>query len=316
MRTVIALGGNAVTRPGEEGTIPQQFEATRQTCRPLADLIVAGHQLIITHGNGPQVGNVVRRSEIARLQHIYPIPLDIAVSDTQGGMGYMIAQCLMNELAERGRPRLCATIITTVAVDPDDPSFATPTKPIGAFFSAADAEEHVVRDGWRVMEDAGRGWRRVVPSPIPLEIVELPMIRLMVDEGELVVACGGGGIPVRRDGHGGLIGVEAVIDKDRTSAILAAGVDVDALLFLTAVDTVQIDYNTPRARAMPRMTTAEAQRWLAEGQFPPGSMGPKIEAAIDFLNRSRKPEAFALITSCEKLREGLDGACGTRIVRG
>lgn len=316
MRTVIALGGNAVTRPGEEGTIPQQFEATRQTCRPLADLIVAGHQLIITHGNGPQVGNVVRRSEIARLQHIYPIPLDIAVSDTQGGMGYMIAQCLMNELAARGRPRVCATIITTVVVDPDDPSFGTPSKPIGAFFSAADAEEHVVRDGWRVMEDAGRGWRRVVPSPIPLEIVELPMIRHMVDEGELLVACGGGGIPVMRDEQGRLTGVEAVIDKDRTSAMLAAGVDADAVLFLTAVETVQVDYHTPSARPVPRMTVAQARRWLNEGQFPPGSMGPKIEAAIDYLNRSRKPDVFALITSCEKVREGLEGVCGTRILRG
>jgi carbamate kinase len=315
MRLVIALGGNALSAPGEAGNIEDQFRHARNTVRRLADLIVDGHQLILTHGNGPQVGSILRRVEIAAQHHVYPIPMELAVADTQGGMGYMIGQCLMNELRVRGRPRVCSTLISTTLVRADDPEFRRPTKPIGPFYTRPRAEEHRARDGWTVVEDAGRGFRRVVPSPQPLEIVEIDLIRALADAGELLVTCGGGGIPVIRNEDGDYRGIDAVIDKDRTAALLAAGVDADGLVILTGVERVCVGFGTPEQRPLDRLTAQEAAALLESGEFPAGSMGPKIEAALRFLRDGRKPDAFVLIASCERVLDGLRGETGTRIVR-
>ncbi|MCK6456072.1 MAG: carbamate kinase [Phycisphaerae bacterium] len=316
MKLVVALGGNALSAPGEVGDIDDQFRHTTETVHRLADLIGAGHTLLITHGNGPQIGSIMRRVEIAARQNIYPIPMTLAVADTQGGMGYMISQCLMNELASRGRWRLCSTLITTTEVDPDDPAFRHPSKPIGPFYTRQRAEEHRDRDGWTVVEDAGRGWRRVVASPKPISIVEMPVIARLIDAGELVVACGGGGIPVVRTADGRYRGRDAVIDKDRTAALLALGIDADALIVLTGVERVCVKFGTPAQRAVDRMTTSEAAALMEAGEFPEGSMGPKIEAALRFLGGTSKPEAFVLITSCERVLDAWAGRTGTRIVRG
>jgi carbamate kinase len=316
MLIVVALGGNAVSLPGREGNIADQFAATRAATKSLVDLILAGHQLVITHGNGPQVGQVMRRVEIAARHHVYPLPLDIVVADTQAGMGYMIGQCLMNEMAHRGKPRLCSTLVTTVRVDANDPAFANPDKPVGPFMTREQAEEHARNDGWKIAEDAAkRGWRRVVPSPAPREIVELPLLKKMVAGEEIVIAGGGGGIPVTRNDSGEFIGIEAVIDKDRTSAMLASELDADLLAILTNVDQVQRDYGKPTAKALSRITLDEARNLIAEKQFPAGSMGPKVEAAVQFLSSSKSASAEVLITSCERVAEGLAGATGTRIVR-
>jgi carbamate kinase len=315
MLTVVALGGNAVSPPGKEGNIPDQFAATTAVCGPLADLICRGDQLVITHGNGPQVGNVMRRVEIAAEHNIYPLTLDIVVADTEAGMGYMICQCLMNELSARGRPQLCSTVVTTVRVDGDDPSLKNPSKPVGPFLTREQAERHARRDGWKIVEDSGRGWRRVVPSPIPREIVELPVLRKLVEAGEIVVAAGGGGIPVMRDGRGAYRGVEAVIDKDRTSALLATAINAQRLLILTNIDHVWRDYGKPTATPIGTMTSDQARALMAEGQFAPGSMLPKIQAAVDFLSASPEPTAQVLITSCERAADALVGKTGTRVVR-
>jgi carbamate kinase len=221
----------------------------------------------------------------------------------------------MNELASRGRPRTCATVITTVRVHDDDPAFSNPAKPVGPFLTREQAERHADIDGWNVIEDAGRGWRRVVPSPVPREIIELDVIRSLVKAGQPIVACGGGGIPVRRDERGGLVGVEAVIDKDRTSALLALGLGADVFAMLTGVDQVQIDFGTPKAKAVSRLSANQALQLLVAGQFPPGSMGPKIEAAVEFLNHSTNASPQVIITSCEQIEPALAGTAGTRLTR-
>lgn len=318
MLVVVALGGNAVSLPGREGNIAEQFAATRGVCVPIADLILAGHQLVITHGNGPQVGNVMRRVEIAAQQsvdRVYPLPLDIVVADTEAGMGYMISQCLMNELATRGRSLLCTTIVTTVRVEASDPAFLSPDKPIGPFMKRDAAERHARDDGWQVRVDSVRGWRRVVSSPQPKEIVELPLLRALVSAGHTIVAAGGGGVPVVRE-TGLFRGIEAVIDKDRTSALLARELEADRLIILTNVDRVQLNFGEPDARELELLTASDAQAHLRSGQFGAGSMAPKIEAAIDFVTRSRKPGTDVLITSCERASEGFAGKTGTRIVSG
>ncbi|HEX8522488.1 MAG TPA: carbamate kinase [Tepidisphaeraceae bacterium] len=316
MLIVVALGGNAVSLPNTEGNIPQQYAATRAVMKPVADLIVKGERLILVHGNGPQIGQVMRRVEIAAQHKVYPLPLDIAVADTQAGMGYMISQCLMNELNHRGSPRLCATVVTTVRVDPNDSAFEKPNKPVGSFMTRELAEAHVINDRWKVAEDKARGqWRRVVPSPLPKEIVELPLLKTLVDANQIVVAAGGGGIPVMRDDNGDYIGVEAVIDKDRTSAIVGIELNADMLAILTNVDQVQKDYGKPTAQSLARLTLTEAVQLKAENQFSPGSMLPKIEAAIYFLENSSNPKAEVLITSCERFHDGFAGKTGTRIVR-
>lgn len=317
---VVALGGHAISREDEEGNVPQQFQHTRETAVYLVDLIEQGYRLIVTHGNGPQVGNVLRRVELAA-HELYTLPLDICGAHTQGGMGYMIAQCLTNELTRRrragalppGAPRIATAIVTSVEVDPADPEFSRPTKPVGRFYDRGRAEELRSRHGWKMFELGPRGFRRVVPSPRPRAIVEIELIARLAADRELLVAAGGGGIPVIRTADGEHVGVEAVIDKDRTSALLALGVDAQALVVATNVDRVALDFGRPSQRELDHLSVGDAQRYLDEGQFPPGSMGPKIESAIEFLTHTRRPDAYVLICDLQRISAALAGSGGTRI---
>ncbi len=310
---VVALGGNAISQPHQEGNVDEQFENSTTTARQLADLVEQGHHLVITHGNGPQIGNFMLRNEVAA-GAIYPLPMQVAVAHVQGGMGYMIAQTLTNELHRRGQERVVNTFITTILVDRNDPAFLDPSKPVGRVLTRDEVEHHQ-ENGWRAREIEPGKYRRVVPSPEPQRIMEIDAIRRAVDGGDLIVACGGGGIPVVRDPDIGLNGVAAVIDKDLASALLANELDVDTLMFLTAVDRVAIDFGTPDQRDLDTMTLDEARRWLEEGQFPPGSMGPKVQAAINFLSVSTKPDARAIIGPLDRAADARDGKTGTRIVR-
>ena len=314
-RIVIALGGNAISLPAEEGNIAQQFAHTRETVSIIADVVCTGHQVILTHGNGPQVGNILRRVEIAAEHDVYPIPLALCVADTQGGMGYMIEQCLENELCRRGINRKSATVITTVLVNETDPAFVKPAKPIGVFYREDEARRHREQDCWNMVSIPGRGWRRVVPSPEPLEIIEIELIRQLVANGHLVICCGGGGIPVVRQPDGSLSGAEAVIDKDATAALLAAALDADDLVILTNIQHVCAGYGTPHEKPIAEMTVIEARRRLADNEFPPGSMGPKIKAAIAFLERSGLALPGVLITDPQNLTAALNGQGGTWVRR-
>jgi len=309
---VVALGGNAISKDDQEGNVDEQFSNSRSTARQLADLVRAGYQLVITHGNGPQIGNFLLRNE-AGAGLIYPLPMEVAVAHVQGGMGFMIAQTLTNELAARGRETIVTTIVTTVLVDEADPSFRNPTKPIGRVLSKADARRFGRDEGWQVKETSPGKFRRVVPSPIPKRIMEIETIRRAVEASDLLVVCGGGGIPVVRDAAGGLRGVRAVIDKDLATALLAANLEADTMVILTALDRVCIDFGKPTQRAIDRMTVAEAQRWLDEGQFPAGSMGPKIQGAIDFLRASDRKEACTIIGPLDRAADAVAGKVGTRI---
>jgi len=306
---VVALGGNAITGQSDTGTIPEQFARTMESLASVARLAREGCNLVITHGNGPQVGNALLRVEMTR-NRVYPLPLSIIDADIQGGMGYMIQQCLGRRLAQEGIDRRVVTVVTQVVVDRNDPSLSNPTKPIGPFYDDADVPE--LRDlGWVVREDAGRGYRRFVPSPVPLRIVERETIRLLVENGVIVIAAGGGGVPVIEEDDGSLTGVEGVIDKDRASVILARDVDADLLLFLTDVDQVALNYGTPQQQDLETLTSDDARRYLSEGHFPPGSMGPKIEAAIEFLESGGE---VAIVTSIDQASQAVDGSAGTRIV--
>lgn len=312
MKTVIAIGGNALVSPGGSGDIHDQFEHSREVVKSMADLVQHGWQITITHGNGPQVGSIMRRVEIASGE-VYPIDLGLAVADTQAGMGYMIAQTLMNELHHRGLDRIAVALVTSVVVDADDPAFANPTKPIGAFLSKDKAELHRDRDGWKIVEDAGRGWRRVVASPRPRRIVEMPVLREMVQAGHLIVAGGGGGIPVVINERGEINGVEAVIDKDFTSAMIAADVGADVLSLVTAVEHVSINYGKPDQKPLERVNVARIRELISENQFPAGSMLPKVQAAIEFLERRGSRSARAVITDLTHLPAALGGQTGTTI---
>lgn len=312
MKTVVAIGGNALVTPGGAGDIQDQFAHSRQMMKPLADLVELGHQVTVTHGNGPQVGNIMRRVELSS-KVVYPIDLGLAVADTQAGMGYMLAQTLMNELLQRDIGRLCVALVTSVIVDADDPAFARPTKPIGPFLDAESAALHREKDGWVIIEDAGRGFRRVVPSPQPKHIVEIDAIRQIVEAGWLLVAGGGGGIPVVLNKKGELHGVEAVIDKDLTSAMIAAEVKADVLVLLTGVDSVYVNFGQPDQRPLRRATIREIEAFIAQKQFPEGSMLPKIRAAVKFLRERDDPEARAVITDFSDLPAALEGRNGTTI---
>jgi carbamate kinase len=314
MKTVVAIGGNALITPGGPGNIADQFAHSRKIARPLADLVDAGWQIVLTHGNGPQVGSIMRRVELASGE-VYPLDLGLAVADTQGGMGYMLAQTLMNELTTRGRGRVVTAMITTVVVDPDDPAFRHPSKPIGRFLDRQTALRHRDSDGWLVTEDAGRGWRRVVASPRPLRIVEMPVARRLIEDGHIILFGGGGGIPVVEDGRGQLSGVEAVIDKDLTSAMIAADIEADALALVTGVEGVYVNYGKPAQRQLSQVALADLRRFIAEGQFAAGSMLPKIEAAIDFLTRHRNASSRAVVCDLGSLPKALAGQAGTAIIR-
>lgn len=312
MRVVVAIGGNALIDPDGDGSIPAQFRRSRVVAEPLSDLVEAGWQVIVTHGNGPQVGSVMRRVELSS-KEIYPIDLGLAVADTQGGMGYMICQTWRNELRRRGHDRAVTAVITTVTIDVSDPGFTNPTKPIGGFMDEATARKHEQDDGWSIIEDAGRGFRRVVSSPRPKKVNEMPTIKALVDAGALVVAGGGGGIPVIHDEQGDEQGVEAVIDKDLTSAIIAAETHADVFVLVTAVEHVFVDFGKPTARPLKDVTLEEIRQHVAEGQFPAGSMLPKIEAAIEFLETAKNPDARAVVVDLFHVPMALSGASGTTI---
>ncbi|MCX7625925.1 MAG: carbamate kinase, partial [Candidatus Sumerlaeaceae bacterium] len=270
---LIALGGNAITREGEEGTVEQQFRNTEQTMEEIVRGIRGRYQrVVLTHGNGPQVGNIVLRSELAS-SYIYPLPLDTCVSDSEGGMGYMFQQVLYNILHRQGMAERVVCVLTQVVVDRNDPAWKNPTKPIGKFYGEDEAQRMMSERGWIMREDAGRGWRRVVPSPAPREIIEIAAVRALLEDDFIVIAAGGGGIPVVRDENGCLHGVEAVIDKDLASAMLATELGIGTFVILTGVEKVAIDFRKPTQRFVDQMSVAQARQYLAEGQFPPGSMG-------------------------------------------
>lgn len=307
---VVAIGGNSLIKDKEHQTVPDQFAATRETSVHIADMVEGGWDVVITHGNGPQVGFILLRSELSR-HVLHDVPLDSCVADTQGALGYMIQQCLLNEFRRRNIQKQVITVVTQVIVDRTDPAFHHPTKPIGPFFDRERADKYRAEMGWDIVEDAGRGWRRVVPSPIPKRIVERDAIQTLVQAGFVVIAVGGGGIPVVEDSHGNLAGVAAVIDKDYASALLANSIRADLFLISTAVDKVALNFAKPNQMWLDRMTVAEAKKYLVEGHFAPGSMKPKIEAVIDFLERGGKE---ALITSPENIKRALEGRSGTWIV--
>jgi len=306
---VIAIGGNSLIKDKEHQSVPDQFASTDETCLHIAEIMKEGWKVVITHGNGPQVGFILLRSELAS-NVLHTVPLDSCGADTQGALGYMIQQLLGNRLRKVELDTPVLTVVTQVVVDAEDPAFQNPTKPIGPFYDEDRAHRYQRERGWTIIDDAGRGWRRVVPSPIPREIVELEAIRTLVQAGFVVVGVGGGGIPVVRDERGDLHGVEAVIDKDYASSLLAADLGVDLFLISTAVEKVYLNYGQPQQTAVDHMTVAQAKDYLEKGHFPPGSMGPKIIAVIDFLERGGKE---ALITSPENLARALRGETGTRI---
>ncbi|MCL4813540.1 MAG: carbamate kinase [Vicinamibacteraceae bacterium] len=308
---VLAIGGNSLIADEAHRTVPDQWNLTRETCHHIAQIVQAGHRVVITHGNGPQVGFILRRSELAS-HELHEVPLDSCDADTQGAIGYMIQQALQNEFRRRGLARSAVSVVTQVEVAADSPAFAHPSKPIGSFMDEATARAHADRDGWHVVEDAGRGWRRVVPSPEPLAIVEIDAIRHLVAGGFIVTAVGGGGIPVVRDPGGDHRGVEAVIDKDLASSLLATLLGADQLVISTNVPRVMLDFGTPHARPINRMSLDEARRHLADGQFGKGSMAPKIEAVIRYLEQGG---TRAVITCPEALESAVAGRAGTIIDR-
>jgi carbamate kinase len=310
---VVAIGGNSLITDARHPDVKNQWDAVRETASHIAAMIESGWQTVVTHANGPQVGFILRRNELAASE-VHPTPLDLSVADTQGSSGFMMQQTLNNEFHRRKINRRCLTLITQVRVEADDPAFANPTKPIGSFMSEEHAREFEA-EGWQVMEDAGRGWRRVVASPEPVEIVEVEAITQAVQMGWVVIAAGGGGIPVVRNSKGELRSVYAVIDKDRASSLLASAIDADLLLISTGVEKVALNFGKPDQHDLDRMTLAEAKQYVAEGHFGKGSMLPKIEACIAFLERSNKPGAYAVITNPENLARALKGETGTAIVR-
>jgi carbamate kinase len=307
---VVALGGNALVRDNDHDSIPEQYETVRAVAPHLVDLVEEGWRLVVTHGNGPQVGFILRRSEMA-LSEVDPVPVDYAVGDTQGAIGYMFLKALGNELRARGLDRPVVTVVTQTVVDAADPAFERPTKPIGAFMDEDRARRFADELGWTVVEDAGRGWRRVVASPAPKEIVEVGTIRSLSQAGTVVVAAGGGGIPVRRDERGDLVGVEAVIDKDLASALLAVRLEADLLAIPTGVDKVAVSWGRPEQRWLDSLTVAEARRLAEAGEFGEGSMRPKVEALAGFVEQ--RSGGAGVITSPERLRDALGRSTGTWI---
>lgn len=307
---VVAFGGNALLRPEDRGTQEEQIARAKQAARWLAEIVRSGYKLIVVHGNGPQVGNILIQAEEASTK-IPPQTLDVCGAQTQGAIGFLLQQAIRNRLESIGIGGEVATVLTEVEVDANDPAFKRPTKPIGPFFTRYRAES-LERDlGWTMREDAGRGWRHVVPSPRPLRILNLQTISHMLDTATVVIAAGGGGIPVVKGRDGQWRGIEAVIDKDFASAKLATDLDADLFIILTGVSKIALDFGQPTQQFLSRMTVAEAEKHLADGQFPAGSMGPKVESAMQFAKTSKKE---VLVTDVDVLREALEGKDGTRIV--
>jgi carbamate kinase len=306
---VIAIGGNSLIRDNLHQSVHDQYQAAMATCQHIVSMIADGWRVVITHGNGPQIGFILRRSELAA-HELHEVPMDVCGADTQGAIGYELQQNLYNELRRRGIDRDAVTVVSQVEVAADDPAFRKPSKPIGSFMDAAQAERRRA-EGWDIVEDANRGWRRVVPSPQPLRIVELPSIRRLLDAGVVVIAVGGGGIPVVASESGELSGVAAVIDKDLASALLASEIGADLFVISTAVQQVALDFGTPAQRWIDHMTLAQAKEHMAEGRhFAAGSMRPKIQAVVSFLERGGRE---ALITDPDNLERAIAGQTGTRI---
>lgn len=306
---VIAIGGNSLIKDKTHQTVEDQYEAAKATCIHIADLMEEGWNVIVTHGNGPQVGFILLRSEIAK-SSLHEVPMDACGADTQGAIGYHLQQNLQNELTRRGVSKPVATVVTQVVVDKNDPSFANPTKPIGPFYSEEEAKQAAAEKGWAVSEDSGRGWRRVVASPLPERIVELDAIQTLVGAGVSVIAVGGGGIPVI-DEDGALSGVAAVIDKDRASALLAEKLDATHFIISTAVEKVSVNFGKPDQQDIDEMTVAQAKAYMEQGHFAPGSMKPKVQSAIDFLEKGGQR---VIITSPESLLDAVHGKTGTHMV--
>ncbi len=307
---VVAIGGNSLIKDEAHKTVPDQFDAVRETATHIAEMIEQDWNVVITHGNGPQVGFILLRSELSS-GVLHPVPLDSCGADTQGAIGYMIQQALHNEFLRRGITRQCVTVVTQVLVDSHDPALHNPSKPIGSFYKEEEAQAKMRSEGWTMVEDAGRGWRRVVSSPQPQQIIERDAIDTLVKDGFIVVAVGGGGVPVVLDAAGRLSGIEAVIDKDLASSLLASELHADLLLISTAVEKVALNFRKPGQRDLERITLSEAKRYYQEGHFAKGSMGPKIQAVINYLERGGRA---ALITMPEAIDRALASQTGTWIV--
>ena len=309
---VIAIGGNSLISDSGHQSVGDQCDAAAQTCVHIASMLEAEDlRLVVTHGNGPQVGFILRRSELAAPE-LHMVPLDSCVADTQGALGYQLQRAMHNEFRRRGVARTAVTVVTQVLVDNDDPALRNPNKPIGSFMSQEQAEAHRVKDGWALVEDSGRGWRRVVASPQPRAILELEAVKGLLDAGFVVVAGGGGGIAVTEDAKGDLVGVSAVIDKDLASSLMARQLKAELLVISTAVEKVCLNFGKPNQKSLATMTLAEAKQYIGEGHFKPGSMLPKIQAVVDFLEGGGTE---AIITDPEHLAEALKGRAGTRVVR-
>jgi carbamate kinase len=309
---LVAMGGHAFMQAGETGTIGEHEENAKIIASLLVSLVERDYHLVITHGNGPQVGSLLIQHELAR-EEVPAMPLDVLVAMTEGSLGYILQQSLLNKLRERNLRRYVVTVVTQVVVDENDPAFENPSKPIGPFLSREEAERRRDQLGWKVRDDAGRGWRRLVPSPKPKKVIQRHMIRDAARAGHIVIACGGGGIPIKREANGQYGGMEAVIDKDLTSSVLAADVGAELLVILTAVPQVFVNFGKPDQRALGAVTLEEIERLYGEGHFPPGSMGPKIAAVIDFLKNGGRR---ALITNPESLPSAIDGRAGTHFIGG
>ena len=307
---VVAVGGNSLIKDKGHQTVPDQYAAAAESMHHIAGMIHSGWEVVVTHGNGPQVGFILRRSELSR-DELHEVPLDYCGADTQGAIGYMFQQALYNEFRERGMPKQAATVVTQVLVSADDPAFQHPTKPIGSFMDEPTASQKVAVEGWVVVEDAGRGWRRVVASPLPKRIMEQAAISQLVQAGLVVVAVGGGGIPVVEDPAGNLVGVEAVIDKDFASALLASSIAADLFLISTAVPQIALNYGKPDQQWLDKLSLADAKHYLQQGHFAKGSMGPKVQAIINYLEAGGKQ---ALVTNPENIGRALAGETGTWVV--
>lgn len=308
---VIAIGGNSLIEDSKHVTVASQYDAAKKTAHHIARLVEAGNRVVIAHGNGPQVGYILRRAEIASTE-LHSVPLDSCVADTQGAIGYQLQKALDNEFKALKIKKNVATVVTQVEVSDSDPSFKKPTKPIGSFMSEEVAKEHERKDGWSVVEDAGRGWRRVVASPKPRSIIELETIKCLIDNGIIVIAAGGGGIPVAKDEDGMLLGREAVIDKDLAAAILAKDLNADLFVISTAVEKVCLNYGKPNQLSLDEIDIEKAKEYIAEGHFAPGSMLPKIQAIVDFVSTTGN---VGIVTDPENLYDALYKDKGTKIVK-
>jgi carbamate kinase len=311
---VVAIGGNSLIKDKQHQSVEDQYEAARETTFHIADMIEAGWDVAVGHGNGPQVGFILARSEIAhKVEGLHEVPLDVCGADSQGAIGYALQQTLQNELHRRNIKKPVATVITQVLVDKEDRAFQNPSKPIGGFMDETEAKQREADQGWSIVEDSGRGWRRVVASPLPKEVVELESVKTLIDAGVVVITVGGGGIPVVDAGDGKYEGTAAVIDKDYASSLLAREINADLLMISTAVEKVALNFGKPDQKFLDRMTLAEAKQYLAEGtHFAKGSMAPKIQAVIWFLEGGGKQ---AIITNPENIGRALKGETGTWIVR-